>query len=108
MAINDTVVWDATDVDDGDDLVVDGDAAETGAAQVTEVAGTGEADIVRETDPAGDGSYDVSVTIDSKSDEWHTQLNEFRVSDDDDLRLRVVNKSGDSQSFMAIGFEVDA
>lgn len=108
MGINDTVTAEATGVADGGDLIVDGSIAGIGAAQIIELGGTGSADIYREIDPDGDGTYEISQVIDTTTGTWHSQENELRVSSDDSVRLRINNTSGGTVDFFAIGLEVDS
>lgn len=107
MAVNDTFHENATDVADGDDFIVDGSGAETGAAEVFELAGSAGAKIYRETDTTDDGTFDLSVEIDDLTDEWHSQLNQLVVSQSNNHRIRVENTSGDSADYYATGMEID-
>jgi hypothetical protein len=107
MAINDTYHVTATGVADGGNFTIEGSASGTGAAEVGELGGTGDADIYRETDVDGDGTYEVSVIIDSLLGEWHSQQNGLVVSSSNNHRIRVNNKSGGPQDYYATGVEVD-
>jgi len=107
MAVNDVYHQTATDVADAADALFTGSSAETGAAEVFELGGTGAAEIYRETDTTGDGTFDLSVQIDSFTGSWHTQLNQFVVSTSNNHRIRVANTSGGSADFFATGMEVN-
>lgn len=108
MTLNDTVTKENASVADTNSLVVDGSISSTGAAEITELGGAVDCDIYREIDVDGDGTFDISHVIDSKTGSWHAQKNGLRVSTDDNVRLRINNTSGGSGSLWAIGFEVDS
>lgn len=106
MAINDVFSESEAGVASGGEFVVAGGPAETGAAEVFELAGTAASTVFRELDPAGDGSFGVSVEIDSFGGAFHSQKNQFVVSAGAPSRLRVVNDSGGSADYFAVGMEV--
>lgn len=106
MAINDTFHETATGIADGDEFIIEGAAADTGAAEVFELGGTGAATIYRDTDTTGDGTHDLSVQIDSTDAAWHSQQNQFVVSTSHTHRLRVVNTSGAAADYYVTGMEV--
>lgn len=107
MAVNDAFHKTGVSVADTGDFIIDGSAAGTGAAEVFELGGDAGADIYRESDPGGDGTYEVSVLIDSKTGVWHSQLNQFVVSQSNNHRLRINNTSGGGANYFATGMEVD-
>lgn len=107
MAVNDTFHQTGDGVADSGDFIIDGSGAETGAAEVFEIGGTGAATIYKETDVDGDGSWSLSVEVDSISGTWHSQLNQLVVSQSNDHRLRIRNTSGGSADYYATGMEVD-
>jgi hypothetical protein len=107
MGRNDSNVQSATGVADGSDFIVDGSGSGTGAVEIGELGGTGGADIYREVDPDGDGTFEVSVLIDQVSTNWHTQINGLVVSSSENTRIRVNNTSGGAADFYAVGMEVD-
>ena len=107
MAVNDTYVVESTDVEDGSSATFDGSGSGTGAIIGTELGGTGSADIYRETDPGGDGTFTVSVLIDQVTDQWHTQLNNLVANGTGGARIRVENTSGASQDYYLVGKETD-
>lgn len=105
MAVNETHVRNGDGVGNGTSLIVDGGSSENGKVIVTEMGGTGGADIFRETDPQGDGSYSISVQMDNPSGSWHTQLNNLVVSSSEGVRIRITNTSGSAQDYYAVGKE---
>jgi hypothetical protein len=107
MAINDAYHESSNNLADAGEFIADGSTAGTGAAEVFELAGTGGAEIYREEDIDGDGTYEISVKIDSTLGNWHSQKNQLVVSDSKNLRIRVVNISGGPADYYATGMEVD-
>ena len=107
MAVNDSFAKAADDVSDAGDLIVDGSGAGTSAVLVTEMGATGDCDIYREVDTAGDGSWAVSVKIETLETTWHTQGNDLLCSVSKDIRLRISNVSGGSIDIYTSGYEVD-
>lgn len=107
MAINDSFEADATGVADSGEFIITGSGSETGAAEVFELGGSGAAEIYREVDIDSDGTWEVSVLIDSTTEQWHSQKNQLVVSQSKNVRIRVVNTSGQTANFFATGMEVD-
>jgi len=107
MAINDSYAYAVAGVADSSALVADGSNTETGAAQVVELGGTAAADIIREVDADGDGTFGVAITIDQLSGEWHSQDNHLRITQSKNSRIRVVNTSGGAADYYVAGYEVD-
>lgn len=114
MAINDSFVAAESGIANGGSLTVEGVDSGTGAVEITELGGTGDAEVYKEVDTNADGSYDVSILIADPNDPdvptsgiWHTQDNNLTISASNNMRLRVANISGGSVDFFATGFEVD-
>lgn len=107
MAVNDAFTKSTDGVADAGELIVDGSGAGTGSVQITELGGTGACEVYREVDSAGDGSWAVSIQMDSTTGTWHSQLNELLCSQSQDTRLRLVNVSGGAIDLYATGYEVD-
>jgi hypothetical protein len=107
MALNDTFHVTGNEIADTNSVTADGSSGETGAAEIVELGGTGDANVYRETDVNGDGTFEVSVKIDSFAGEWHSQLNQLVVSASNNHRLRIENTSGASQDYYMTGLEVD-
>lgn len=107
MAVNDSYVNSADGLADGGDLIIDGSSSGTGAVEIFEIGGAAAADVIKETDPDADSTFEVSVTIDSFSGSFHSQKNQLVVSQSNDHRLRINNTSGGAADFYAVGMEVD-
>lgn len=88
---------------DSDELIIDGTDSSTGAIDVTELAGTGDANVYREVD---DGSIIVSTLIEQPTDDWHSQKNILVVSQAENTSIRIVNTSGGNADYLATGYEV--
>lgn len=91
------------DLADSGELVIDGTNSGTGAIDVTELSGTGGANVYRDVD---DGSIAVSTLIDQPTGNWHSQKNILVVSQAANAELRIVNTSGGNASFSVTGYEV--
>ena len=88
---------------DSDELIIDGTDSSTGAIDVTELAGTGDANVYREVD---DGSIVVSTLIEQPTDDWHSQKNILVVSQAENTSIRIVNTSGGNADYLVTGYEV--
>jgi hypothetical protein len=100
-----TVIDAESGVANGESLIVDGTESGRGALTLSEIGGTADAEIYREVDSNDDGSFDVSVLIDSTTGAWHSQLNELNCTEDGRTRLRIENVSGSAADFYAVGTE---
>ena len=107
MAVNDAFVVSVRFVDPGDSAIVDGSSSETGAANITELAGQTDATIYREYDVDGDGTFSPSHQIDERVGSWHSQGNDLLVSTREGVRLRVENTGSNTRDFSFTGYEVD-
>jgi len=107
MAVNDSVAVSTAGLADAGTLVIDGSSTGTGAAVITELAGTVSGDVRRETDPDGDGTFEVATTIQSLGSGFHSQGNDLLVSQAQNTRLVIENTSGGPGDFAAVGYEVD-
>lgn len=107
MAVNDSFAKGTNDLADGGDLIVDGSGADTGAVNITEIFASGGVDVYREVDTVGDGSWAVSVNIDSESSNFGSQGNNYICSQSQNVRLRINNNSGSPSDIGAAGYEVD-
>jgi len=107
MAVNDAFVASADGLAAGGTLVIDGSGSGTGAVLITELAGAAAADVRRETDPDGDGTFEVSTTVDSIGSGFHSQGNELTVSQSQNSRLVIENTSSGAADYAAVGYEVD-
>lgn len=107
MAINDSYTNEADGLADTNSLTVDGSGAGTSAVNITELGATGACEVYREVDSAGDGTWAVSVQIESTSAGWHSQGNDLLASQSQNTRLRVKNVSGGAIDAYVSGYEVD-
>lgn len=110
MALNDVFhKADSSVSSGGGELIVDGSSGDTGAAEVFEMGGDVDVEVYKETDPDGDGNFEVSVLIDTfapTSGGWHSQDNGIVVSNSNNHRLRIVNTDGSAGQIYATGIEV--
>jgi hypothetical protein len=96
-------------VSDGSAHIVDPSISDTGAAEIHTVAGTGSATVYKDIDIGGDGTYSLSIVIDtveSPSSSWHSQNNKIEISSAKGHRLRIVNNDGAPRSFHTSGIEI--
>jgi len=107
MAVNDTYHETGVDIAAGADFIIDGSSSATGAAEIHEFGGTGDADIYRETDVDGDGTFEVSILIDQVTNEWHSQQNQLTISSSENHRILINNTTSSQQDFFATGMEVN-
>lgn len=107
MAINDFYQNSADELGSGTELIIDGSGSGTGAVEVHEIYGSAGCTLYKEIDTAGDGSYSLSVEIDSFIEPFHSQKNQIEVSNSANVRLRLVNTSGGAADFAVNGMEVD-
>lgn len=107
MGVNDSFKSGDDALGDGGDLTVSGATADTGAVIITEIGGEGAADIFREIDVDGDGTFEITVQVDNPGGEFHSQLNNLVVGDAVNARLRINNTSGNQNGYYVIGKETD-
>lgn len=108
MAINDRYTDSESGLADNGDFIINASGTDTGVVQITELGGTGDADVYREVDEGQTGTFEVSVLVDSPENEWHSQDNNLWIGDDgtgNEVRIRVTNTSGANQEYYAVGFE---
>lgn len=106
MAVNDSFAADSTGVLDGASFIVDGSTSGTGAVEIFELGGSEGAEIYREVDVDGDGTYEISVLVDAPNSEWHSQQNQLVVSQKTNTRIKITNISGANADYFAFGMEV--
>lgn len=107
MAVNDSFADANTGLADATDWVIDGSSTDTGALNVTELSGSADAEIYREQDPDGDGTWEYRTQIDAPTGTWHSQGNNLLISQSENVRLVVRNVSGGTADFAATGYEVN-
>jgi len=106
MARQDPITVSGTGIADGSDLIIDGSSASTGAIDVFEIFGSAACDVFREVDTDEDGTFEVSVVIETPTNNWHSQDNRLTVSQSQNSRIRISNTSGGTADYTAQGFEV--
>lgn len=88
------------------EMVVNGSSSSTGAVEVHTIATGAAQKVLKEVDTNGDGTFDVSIQIEDKTDGIHSQKNKIEISNTDNMRLRVVDTSGNGQDMHVTGIEV--
>jgi len=106
MARQDPITVSGTGIADGSDLIIDGSSASTGAIDVFEIFGSAACDVFREVDTDEDGTFEVSVVIETPTNNFHSQDNRLTVSQSQNSRIRITNTSGGAADYTAQGFEV--
>lgn len=106
MAVGDVAHETANSLASAGDFLISGSSSATGAAEIGEIGGSGDAEVYKESDPDGDGTFEVSVLIDTFTGEWHSQQNGLVVSSAHRTRIRVRNTSGGAADYYATGMEV--
>lgn len=91
---------------DSGDFDVDPADSTTGAFEVHNIAHGAACDVKLLVDPDDDGTYEVSVTLDSFSGEGVSQGNQIEVAAADNMLLRITNTSGGAADFVVTGREV--
>jgi len=107
MTVNDAYANSANDLADTGTLIIDGSGAETGAVNITEIIGAASAEVRRQFDPDGDGTYEIDLLIESMNDGFHSQGNDLLCSQSQNVRLVIKNASGATNDYGALGYEVD-
>lgn len=107
MTVNDAYANSNEQLADATDWVIDGSDSETGAVNITEMGGGSDANIFREHDTTGDGTFNIRVQIDTTSGTWHSQGNDLLVAGSQNVRLVIRNVSGTAADFYVTGYEVD-
>jgi hypothetical protein len=106
MALNDFFKRGVTDVSVDGEVIIDASTSGTGAVEIHEVFASGGINIIKEIDTTGDGTFDVSVRIESQDRPLHSQKNQIEVSADEDVRIKVVNIANEKIDFGVNGIEV--
>lgn len=107
MAVNDSFADANAGLADATDWIIDGSGSGTGAVNITELQGGGDAEVYREYDPDGDGTFEVRLQVDAPTGPWHSQGNDLLVSTSQNVRLVIRNVSGGTADYSVVGFEVD-
>lgn len=108
MTVNDRYTESGSGTAGGGELIIDASGTDTGVVQITELGGTGDAEVYREIDEGQTGTFEVSSVIDTRTGEWHNPDNALLIGNDgtsNELRLRIVNTTASSYDYYAVGFE---
>jgi hypothetical protein len=92
---------------DGSSLTVNPRDTGVPAARIEQYSGSASAEVYFEVDPDEDGTYEISVLIDSFSGAFHVENAATRVNPNANERLRIENASGGSADFTVNGVEID-
>lgn len=95
------------DVDPSDDVTVTAEASETNAVLVMNFAIPDETLVYIEHDPDGDGSWPVSVEAHQFTESGISQDNVVPISNDANVRLRLLNNGSTSGDYILTGVEID-
>lgn len=88
---------------DGESLVVDLSASGVSSAVLHQYSGDAAAEIYFEADPDGDGTYEISILVDSFGGQFHSEGNATRLSEPSLERVRIENTSGGTGQFVVTG-----
>lgn len=92
----------------GSALIVDGTTSSTGAVEVHTVASNAPVIADSQVDSNGDGSFDLSITVDQSSSPIHSQKNKIEVSKLDNIRLKITNNGSEQSVIHVTGVEISA
>lgn len=91
---------------DGNSLTVSLGDEGVPAARIEQYTGDAAADVYFEVDPDGDGTYEISIVIDSFSEAFHVENAATRVNPNVNERLRIQNTSGGTGHYTVNGTEI--
>lgn len=109
MALNDFFEQSKNLISVEGELIIDGSNSGTGSVEIHEVFASGAINMYKEIDTTGDGVFDLSVliqSVESGNGPIHSQKNQIEISDTENVRLRVVNKSQSTIDCAVNGIEV--
>lgn len=90
----------------GSALIVDGITSSTGAVEVHTVASNTPVIVESQVDGNGDGTFNLSITVDQSSSAIHSQKNKIEISKNNNTRLKITN-NGSTQSVIHVtGVEI--
>jgi len=92
----------------GSALIADGTASSTGAVEVHTVASNTPVTVDTQVDSNGDGSFDLSITVDQSASPIHSQKNKIEVSKLDNIRLKITNNGSEQSVIHVTGVEISA
>lgn len=88
------------------ELVVDGSTAETGAVELHTIAAEAAANVFKDVDVNGDGTFEIQIELVASASPLHSQKNKIEVSSTNDMRVRIVDTTGNVQGIHVTGIEV--
>lgn len=106
MALSDFFKNQKKDLGVGEELIIDGSGSETGAVEIHEVFASGPIEMRKEVDTNGDGSFSLSVVIESQDSPFHSQKNQIEVSQSKGVRVKIVNTDSSNIDCAVNGIEV--
>ena len=106
MSLNDFFTKTSKGLSDGGKLVVDGSGSGTGGVEIHEVFASGGIELYKEVDTNDDGTYDLSVLIESQNDAFHSQENQIEISEGENVQITLVNIDGSTIDCGVNGIEV--
>lgn len=109
MALNDFFKKGKKGISSGGEVIIDGSTSGTGGVEIHEVFASGAINMYKEIDTTEDGVFNLSVpieSVESGNGPIHSQKNQIEVSDNENVRLRVVNNSKTSIDCAVNGIEV--
>jgi hypothetical protein len=106
MGLNDFFRQSEQGLNSGGVLVIDGSGSETGAVEIHEVFASGPIEMRKEVDTNGDGSFNLSVVIESLDSPFHSQKNQIEVSQSKGVRVKIVNTDSSNIDCAVNGIEV--
>ena len=106
MGLNDFFRQSEEGLNSGEVLIIDGSGSETGAVEIHEVFASGPIEMRKEVDTNGDGSFSLSVVIESQDSPFHSQKNQIEVSQSKGVRVKIVNTSNSNIDCAVNGIEV--
>jgi len=96
----------STVVASGSDGYVDPSESSTGAVELHTLIGDRATTVYFEADSDGDGTYELSVAIDSFGDAFFSQQNKVELHAASNHRLRFHNDSGSNANYAVTGVEI--
>lgn len=95
MAAGEFIDYRDTDVPDGKSLIIDPADSPTDAVELNQVAATGAAELLLEIDVDGDGTYEMSFSLERYSHQFYDDDYRLKLAADGGFRARVENRTAD-------------
>lgn len=90
-------------IEDGESLVIDISGPGHSSTILKQYSGDAAAELYYEQDPDGDGTYEVSILMDSFTGPFHSEGNRTPLTERAHSRVRVKNVSGGAGNFTVSG-----